>query len=236
MLFFMLDHSTSPKIIGRRFPQISDLSDGFNYDRDAPNSIFRVNIWGELPANLAIPNYVLHGHAKRTDLISSGGQHSHLMLISTDLKKLIQDFKLPKIQTFGTKVVRNKDSYEYYVFFLPENLYQFIDFSLSSFALVPMGGERPVAIQKPEIHTLTEFEKWVKEYPYLIRINSKRLKVVAEKLVLDTKNIPYDIFRIIGPVSGYFLSERIKNAIQEAGLTGLEFVPLENIVTVLPPL
>jgi hypothetical protein len=231
----MLDHSTSPKIIGRRFPQVSDLSDGFNYDREASNSVFKANIWRELPPDLAIPNYILHGHAMRTDLISSGGQHSHLMLISKDLKKLFQDFKLPKMQTFETKVISRKDSYEYLIWFMPENHYQFIDFSLSSFALVPMGGARPVALQKPEIHSLTEFEKWVKEYPYSIRANSKRLKVVAEKLVLDTENIPFDMFRIIGPVSGYFLSERLKNAIQQEGLTGMEFVPLEKIMTVLPP-
>ena len=232
MQFFKFTLSTDPKVIGRRFPQISDIENRFEYDRDAPNSIYKSNRWGEVTSNLNIPNYILHGHAKRTDILSHTSQ---FLLISKNLNELIEEFKLPNKQVFETSVLARGEKYSYSLFYLPDNCYQYIDFSRSTFALVPFG--RPVPELFPEINSLEVFEAWIDKYRYLIKSNPHRLKIIVDKLVFNVDKIPFDMFRIIGPLppTSYFVSERLKNAIEEKGFTGMEFTPLDKIKTILPP-
>jgi len=231
MIFFEFKTSANTKVIGRRFPQISDISDANNYDRDAPNSIFKANLWGEVSFDLNIPSFILHGHAKRTDLVSNGGFHSHFMLFSKRLKELIETFNLPRTQTFATKVLARKSEYEYFIFYLPAINYELIDFEQSTFCLADW--RRRKKVKQIGINNLGEFQGWVKKYPYLVKWNPTGLNVVAEKLVFNAKKNPFDMFRFLGPVNGYFVSERLKDAIEEAGCTGMEFVPIEEIKNVI---
>ena len=235
MNYYKFSFSSDPKKVGRRIPQISEIIDkqGGQYNTELPNSINRINPWNEVVANLNAPNFVLHGHAKRTDILSAF-HHSHLMVISKRLKALFEEYKLPKVQVFETKLISGNKLHDYYLFYLPDNFYQFIDCVRSTFALVRMNA-RAVPVFTPQINSLDEFEEWIKEYPYLIKQNPKRLKVIVDKLVFDSDKIPYDMFRILGLISGYFVSERLKNAIEEKGYTGMDFIPLDKIETVLPP-
>ncbi|HFA50978.1 MAG TPA: hypothetical protein ENJ95_18360 [Bacteroidetes bacterium] len=229
MNFYKLTLSTDPKIMGKRFPQVG-IKNMLEYDMNSPNSIYRANRWGKVTSSLNIPDYILRYHAKRTDILS---HMSQFLLISDRLKELIEISPLPDTQIFKAPVLARGKQYQYFLFHLPKNHYKFIDFARSTFALVPFG--RPVTILSPEINTLEEFEEWIKEYPYLIKKNPKRQKVIVDKLIFDTDKIPYDMFRIIGPISGYFVSERLKSAIKEKGYTGMDFIPLEKVETVLPP-
>ncbi len=231
MQFFKLNLSTDPKIIGRRFPQIHDIISPEEYDRESENSIYRISSWEEITSDLNVPDFILHGHSKRTDIVSGV---SYMLLISNRLKELVESHSLPRSQVFETSIIARGKKYSYSLFYLPDNSYQFIDFARSTFALVPFG--RPVATHFPEINSLEEFESWVKKYPYLVKSNPHRLKVIVDKLVFDIDKIPYDMFRIIGPFSpqSYFVSERLKNAIEDKGFTGMDFIPLEELMNVLP--
>lgn len=233
MKYYKFSFTSDIKIAGNRFPQILGIENPNEYNTEADNSVRKINFWSRITDNLNVPNYILHSHAKRTDLLSGV---SNMLLISNNLKELIELYNIPAAQIFETSVLARKKKYNYFLFYLPDNYYRFIDFSNSTFALVPITG-RPVVIQHIEIETLDQFEKWIKKYPYTVQSNPYRLKVIVNKLVLNSEIIPYDMFRIMGPLppSSYFISEKLKNAIIEKGYTGMEFTPLDEIRTVLPP-
>ena len=47
--------------------------------------------------------------------------------------------------------------------------------------------------------------------------------------MLDESKVRYDIFRMARPITGYFVSSKLKIAIEEAGFTGVEFIPFEKV-------
>lgn len=228
MKYYKLKLSTKPEVIGKVFPQISRVKDASNYDRDTSNSIYTAGVWGEVKVDLNVPDYLLHYHSKRTSFLSFHA--TQFLLIERKLVELFENFKLPIKQIFETSIESRKKNYDYFLFYLPENYYQYIDFKRSTFALVPMRGKKNVVVE-PDINSLEEFDSWINEYPYLIRSNPKKMKIVAVNIFLNTNLIEYDFFRIIGPVgmSNYFVSERLKNAMQENGFTGVEYIPLDKI-------
>lgn len=79
--------------VGRVYPQHQEMSRGYDYQ--APNSVHH------LP-NDAIPNFepnfntvIIHGHAKLTDLLSSGPIVKTGYLISARLRSVLEQFALP---------------------------------------------------------------------------------------------------------------------------------------------
>lgn len=230
MNFFCMKYSATPAKIGRRFPQVETLVDKETYPFDSAQSLSRFNPWGILPDNAVIPEYVLYKSAKLTDLISSTWPHSDLKIMSKVLYNLIQDFKLPFCQSFETKVYTKNIPYIYYIFFIPMISYELIDFENSAFALYPMNAKK-IRHESLDINTITDYEQCIKKYPFLVKGNPERLKVSLEKLAF-VENVPFDLFRILGPTpSGYsyFVSERLKTAMEENKCTGIDFVGLEDI-------
>lgn len=56
--------------------------------------------------------------------------------------------------------------------------------------------------------------------------------IIPRKLVFDISKLDTEIFRIITPInnlSGYYVTENLKNKIEENGLTGMDFKPLSQI-------
>jgi hypothetical protein len=230
MKYYCMKNSATPAKIGRRFPQIEKLVDRETYPHDSENSLSRFNPWGRLPDDAVIPEYVLYKSAKLTDLISSSWPHSNLKIMSKKLYNLIQDFNIPLYQSFETKVYAKNIPYTYYVFFIPMISYELIDFENSEFALYPMNA-RKIRHESLDINSITDYEQCIKKHPFLVKENPERLKVTLEKLAF-IENVPFDLFRILGPTpSGYsyFVSERLKNAIEKDNCTGIDIISLEDI-------
>jgi hypothetical protein len=230
MNYYVLKSSANPSKIGRRFPQVEKIVDREAYPFESAQSISKFNPWGRLPDDLVVPEYELHSSAKLTDLISSGGQHSDILIISEKSHDLIKGFDLPPYQSYETKIYAKNEPYIYYVFFIPQNSYELIDFEKSEFALYPMNAMK-IRHKSLNINSIADYEKCIKEHPFLVKENPARLKVAIDKLVL-IDDIPFDLFRIIGPIStmySYFVSERLKTAMEENKCTGMDFERLEDI-------
>ena len=46
---------------------------------------------------------------------------------------------------------------------------------------------------------------------------------------LDESKVGFDLFRMAPPITGYFISDKLKIAIEEASFTGVEFIPFEKV-------
>lgn len=59
----------------------------------------------------------------------------------------------------------------------------------------------------------------------------KKRIIIPKKLVFEVSNLNADIFRIITPInlSGYYVTESLKNKIEHAVITGMDFKPLSEI-------
>ena len=54
--------------------------------------------------------------------------------------------------------------------------------------------------------------------------------LLHKSVTLDLHNTTEDMFRIVNaPPSGYFVSEKLKNAIEENGFTGMEFKEVSEL-------
>lgn len=214
MQYYEIKGETNPKIIGRRYPQASGIVNHVNYDRNSPNSIFKANVWRKLDTALNIPSLSLHSQSKRTDFLSSV-VNNQILLISEKLFELAKKFNLPCFQSFKTSVESKNNQFDYFFFFIPENSTELIDFEKSTFCIARWNSK----IETIEINSFNEFKKEQSKYP---KPNSFR--VAVEQLVLNEKKIKYDFFRILGPLSSYFISESLRDAIIENGITGMEFI------------
>ena len=216
MIFYKIDYSTSPEIIGRTFPQIQEIANTGGKMLKTKN-IWNTPIEKGIPKDFFVPDFKLHGYAKYTDFVSASCAGFGL-LFSEKLASIIQRYSTPKMRFFDTHLCKSKKNIKYqYAIFL-EKTPMFIDYKASIFFKSYYGdkhGELDISS-----HEDYEAQKQLIVRPYDIR---------TEKLVFDTNTIHYDLFRLHGPTFGYFASSRLKEAIEAAGCTGMKFIPLEEV-------
>jgi hypothetical protein len=149
-----------------------------------------------------------------------GGQ---FLPISETFRKLLLRFELPEHRFYPTKVLFEGTKYKFSILQVLMNTYiEFIDFQNTRFNNLNLYGE--LLFEKKDIKTFNNFEE-MEEY-YLINWD---FNWNYEKIVMKT--IFRDIDLIYLPQLNEVVSERLKIAIEEAGITGVEFeelpIPIE---------
>ncbi|MFL0121198.1 hypothetical protein [Tenacibaculum maritimum] len=66
------------------------------------------------------------------------------------------------------------------------------------------------------------------EYLEIIKKN-KLIQIKPKQLILKKENINYDIFNLSYIGLGYYVSEKLKKAIEEKGCQGIAFIPIEEL-------
>jgi hypothetical protein len=162
--------------------------------------------------------------AKLTDYLSWASQY---LIVSKRLLDVLFEFNIPFSQYFQVEVFHRKKQYTYYLFFIYNQSYDNVDYKNMKF----IGESNPpysdyyrepyeqIGTQKKEIKVespeqLISWQKLCPDYP-----NWK-----YENLKLNRANIQVDMIRtptLLG--NHYFVSEQLKNKIEEAGCTGMQF-------------
>lgn len=213
MKYFSLENEYRKEFVGS-CPQSEGMADYYNYRKED-------SVWNIYYDNPIVPNLdaiKLVKDAKLTDMLSvevisrMAGK-----IVSEKFKDQALEFSLPKHHFYEAKVVDYLNSpvieRKYFLFRLLEYQNQYINFDRSEFYIHRRGiGE----IDSITIHRTEDLEKSPKEQGLGVGqfIKPKFISLRQEKAL--------DIFSF-RRIAGFFVSERLKNAIESAGLTGMRF-------------
>ena len=151
------------------------------------------------------------------------------MVLKNDFIDYLEAFEIQDHQRWNITVhQKNEKLTDYSLFYCPKTYERIIvDFSKSVFmitdgVLFPKKRKEEMAFQG--------FEEYIGKRKEVI--STKSLYLHPQKLVLDFRNCKEDLMRLHNmPMTGtgYYLSERLKNAIEEKGFTGMAFKEISEM-------
>ncbi len=215
-MFYKIRSSVDRKVIGT-YPQATSANHRVRVDHPQhSNTIYLKKV---KPEDVITPSPILEKKAILTDLmVGSVAGISWKLMISDKFKQLLESAHNPGVQFFPMSVIYKGIELKNYWMANPfafDN--QFINYPKSKTVVVGFGG---IFLKEIEIH---DFE----EYSRLVKSNSGDEAVTIKEVVLN-KGISQDLlilYNIPGAV-GYYVSEKLKYEIEEAGCTGIEFDPV----------
>ncbi|WP_310557352.1 hypothetical protein [Flavobacterium sp.] len=225
MKYYRLSYPNDVKEIGHN-PQVQKtIWDGRPYDEGAFGT---QGLFNSFHNNPAIPSIEFYKSAKTTSMISINtiGINLYLIVDKTFLNFLIANCE-GIFQTWKIQAKKKDLNYNYYIFFIDNPKYDFINYKESVFRLYIKSNDRKWIKLDKTIKVISDedcMDKY-REYP---SIGIEKPFFEAEKLILDGNNC--DFFRSSSPtIAGYYVSEKLKNEIEKQGFTGIRFQELNEI-------
>jgi hypothetical protein len=199
-------------------------------DVQSSTAIYPVNIWDPIYINqwghTLIPDYVvlpipkIKTKAKLTDLMSvyfTGS--SYRLTISSRLKEILEKNGHGNIQFIPITIYYKK---KYLSDYWLTNILSFDNENGVNYKhslIFERNGEN-------KIITINNFEDFRKKQNELIWPNNLFVEKLVLNKIIDEKACTIE--RVRGG-AGYFVSEKLKQEIESAGFTGIEFLPIEQI-------
>lgn len=220
MKFYRLTLSTDEKIIGR-YPQSTEMLRIGDFGKDEN---FKLGIYGPI-TNLDIhPITKLQSQAFLTTVIDSSYlRPQYFLTVRIELINLFDNFNIPDFEVFESPVHHNNKVYDYKLFHIdyPSND-ELIDFKSSEFYVGKRG--LPPSELSVSVNTFEEYLILQKQ----VKIDYEGNNLLCKKILLDFSQCNLDMFRLtVVPALGYFVSEKLKHAIEERGFTGFDFKEIE---------
>ncbi|WP_455614159.1 hypothetical protein [Bacteroides congonensis] len=225
MKYFIMEESLNEKIIGSDFPQVYKFIK--EYDEDAPNALFSLYKHKD-----TFPDYVpnldgvmLAGYAKLTDFISNGFS-PYLLIMNEKAKGILEQFHLCPHKFYPLGLYKRKIKNDYFLFHYHSNYSDFVDYEKTSFQEYDI-----ISKYKSDsffVHSKKEF--WEKRNAIEAEKGTS-WGIWGDRIVMNQEfDRELDFFCITILDANNYVSERLKNAIETAGLTGWEFTPATNLI------
>lgn len=223
MIYYRLYHSINENEIGK-FTQVDDAV--------VPTSVNDINYISRLLFEKAnektlLPKGILASKAKKTDLISSGfmGFNSRLF-VSSKLNNLLSGSNSKGVQSLKTSlIVKKKKEEEYWLINPYLSDLDFIDFNVSSFGFTDAMGN--TILEEIKFKSSSDFIRAYNDnkisaiknpYP-----NHRPLLITNVVFREDSKLNFFSLASVLYGGIGFYVSEKLKNEIEEAGCTGIVF-------------
>lgn len=219
MKYYRIRTSLNERIMGK-IPQIKDIHYNCNIWED-PMFIDRI-LLKKVDFEPIVANPILFSKSKKTDLIETNSIGFQFKLLVSDKMKKIFQVQSDNFQLFKNNIYHGEFLDETYWIINPiKSSLEIVDFSKSEVF------EMKNTTKKENKLFITSFEDYISEskkiekkgYPYSILITQLFLK----------NNLIEDLVFInnIEGGAGYFVSEKLKQEIEDSGCTGIEFQPAE---------
>ena len=162
-----------------------------------------------------LDHFVLAGKARPTDLLSvaviNGG-----FLISEKFKKILEQFKLPTHKFYPAKVKRRNELLDYYWMHMICNLTDNVDYPNSKFFVYQ---NFSTALGFIDINSKDDY--FQKSEALKSNNPGKILAIWASQIVLPSSIVEHlDLFEIVKLNADTFISEGLRKAIKDEGITG----------------
>jgi hypothetical protein len=210
-------------------PTLDETITGID-DAQSSSAIYPINIWDPIYINqwghTLIPDYVvlpipkIKTKAKLTDLMSvyfTGS--SYRLTISSRLKAILEKNGHGNIQFIPITIYYKK---KYLSDYWLTNILSFDNENGVNYKhslIFERNGEN-------KIITINNFEDFIKKQNELIWPNNLFIEKLVFNKIIDEEVCTIE--RVRGG-AGYFVSEKLKQEIELAGCTGIEFLPIEQI-------
>jgi hypothetical protein len=229
MNYYRINNSIDSKVVGRGYPQVNNAIYPTTYD--SPNALHKLKYAEKIDNKTEIPKAVLHKSGKITDLLNAGF-FSGPILISKKLKEILAASNTMGVQFVSTSLyVKEVEDTNFYIVYPHISDYTFLDVKESEFLYKD-------PFLKEIISTVTF--NTVEEYLAAMKKNIKDAiglsfpttytPLVTNKIAIE-ENCGIDFFSITkcsGGI-GFFVSENLKNIIEEANCTGIVFTEVNEI-------
>lgn len=186
---------------------------------------------GVIDFDFKLPEPVLEKKAKTVSFLDVAFIRSTFLVIDDNLSSLFKNFNLGNYQEWKINTWQNKQLINKYNLFLLNDTKQseYINYSKSEFYSKKLGDWNNSSIQKPVF--VKNYDEYVFEKE---KLRKDKLMLLHKNVTLDLSKTNEDMFRIINaPPGGYFVSEKLKNAIEENGFTGMEFTEVSKLDKVI---
>jgi len=207
------------------YPQVKEVI--YNYMWEEPNFIGNLH-HEETKIIPAVPTPVLYAKSNLTDLIHiSAMGFTNKLLVSGRLKELFLEYRNSDMQFFKAPIIKNGELIEdYWILNFHKFNHEFIDIPASRIYYEKKSSDYVTTYKTikeyVKFSNLKEFEEKLSE----VRVNGETLSI--EKLELLHEKINQDFFMIRYSFGGlYYVSEKLKQEIEQRKYTGVEFRPIE---------
>jgi len=219
MKYYILSFTTNYKEVGK-FPQSIECLMGDVQKDFIP--------WErKIDFDFKLPEPILEKKSKQTSYINVVAIPSFFLVIDDDLLNFLRDFKIGNYQNWKINTWQDKQIIEKYNLFLLNDTKQveYIDFKKSEFYSKNIDDWDNSGVQK------TNYVENYNEYISLVEMLRKdKLMIYRSKITLNLRNAKEDLFRVVGVhPEGYFVSEKLKNSIENNGFTGMEFKEVSDL-------
>ena len=168
----------------------------------------------------------LFASAKANELIMDGGPVSGKLIVSGKLKSILEESRTTGMQFFNIHIIKNNEIFDnYWLLHMYESNQEFIEYSKSKIIYQEKSDDFEISYLVNEknviINSQDDFEELIKKS----RQNDELIWI--EKIALSKPNEIFFTLKYINGGWGYFVSETLKQKIEDAGCTGMEFQPIE---------
>jgi len=169
----------------------------------------------------------LFGNSKIADLIESGGQVSTKLILSDKLKSIIEKHRKTGMQFFNINILQKKDIHtNYWILNMYEFNLEFINFKDCLVYHEKKSDDYDTSYKTENI--IIKPKSYIEFLTYREKAQEKMEIIKIEKLsILDSISENFFMLKHVNGGVGYFVSETLKDEIEDAGCTGIEFQPVE---------
>lgn len=183
---------------------------------------------GEIDFDFQLPEPYLEKKAKQVSFLDVAFIRPWFLVIDDELLNLFRTFNIGNFQSWKINSwVNKKEITEKYNLFLINDTKQsqYINYSKSDFYSKKLGDWNNSSIQKPVV--VKDYDEYVFEKE---KLRKDKLMLLHKNVTLNLSKATEDMFRIVNaPPGGHFVSERLKDAIEKNGFTGMEFTEVSLI-------
>lgn len=204
------------KIVG----SIASIKMRNDYAPELIRAVGRMKQRGKLDILPDLNGIEIRKRAKPNDIIICIPLSQSGILISQSLKQIVEGFKFPdEVQWVEATATHYDQSYKYHYFYNYESPEKdLIDWDRSKYVEVNHVGKPKSEVQYSI--SLEEIEHMRK---------NRKVRYDSPKSLYFKRSIPYDFFRLVYSTPGYFVSERLKNALEESDCEGVELTPITEL-------
>lgn len=231
--FYKVKESRDEKVVGKDFSQAYKFIKGYN--PDAPNAFFSLYKFEDLPDENYNPNLdgvMISGPSKLTDFVGNAFSDS-ILIFSAKAKEVLDKYNLCPHRIYPLGLYRRKIKYDYFLMKTNSGFANYVDFKKSTCAVYNMKDDVFIAPLDIVFQNKEDFYLRIKEINDQIEDAADSIWhcLQVNKMVVQPSYY-YSMDFIISFVNGkeIFVSERLKNAIEEANLTGWEFHLTDELV------
>jgi len=215
--FYILKAASASKETGNVFPQIKSMTKDYNFT--ATNSIRRLKLkqFPDFTPNL--DSFYLDPKAKQSNTLSNAVLNFGFV-VDNQIYNIVSKFNLPDNRFFKASIFfKNEIKSNYFLFHYLCDLSENINYSQTEFFV----WDSFEITDRFKVENRDQLSNKREQLPMLKSIRTHKY------YFNPSFQIPYDIFHISFIDPRTYISHRLKTALEEAHITGIEIVPTDVI-------